>query len=44
MGEEKGVGCSAGVEAGVYVPKSVSLCFDVNIELKFEGGKYFVVM
>lgn len=27
MGEEKGVGCSAGVEAGVYVPKSVALSF-----------------
>jgi hypothetical protein len=39
VGEEKGVGCSAGVEAGVYMPESVALSSDVNVELKLEGGK-----
>jgi hypothetical protein len=34
--EEDRVGCPAGVEAGVYVPETISLIFCVNKELKWE--------
>jgi len=44
MCEQDGVGCSAGIEAGVYVPETVSLHVRVNKGREWERGTNFVIM